>query len=108
MAIMKTLTLNGETYNLTPLVPVAKVTLTASGWMRDDSSGHYSQEVNLPGVTKYTKVDLQPTLAQIDSFYTLSMGFFAINWDGHVKVYAIGNKPTDDITIQVSLTEVDA
>ena len=105
MAIMKTLTLNGETYNMAPLVPVTQVTLLASAWIGDVTP--YSQTVALPGVTLYTKVDLQPTLAQIDSFYTQSMGFFAVNQDGVVTVYAIGNKPTEDIAIQVTLTEVN-
>ena len=105
MAIMKTLTLNGETYNMTPLVPATQITLYASAWI--DDAGHYSQAVPLPGVTPYTKVDLQPTLAQIDTFYTNAMGFFAINQDSTVTVYAIGNKPTEDISIQVTLTEVN-
>ena len=43
MAIMKTLTLNGETYNMTPLVPVAQVTLLASAWIGDVTP--YSQTV---------------------------------------------------------------
>ena len=91
---------------MTPVVPVAQVSLPAAGW-RGDSSPYY-QPVPLSGVTPYTKVDLQPTLAQIDLLYAMSTGFFAVNQDGAVTVYAIGNRPTEDFTIQVTLTEVEA
>lgn len=105
MAILKTLTLNGETYSVTPVIPASFVQLPASEWIGDTSP--YSQVVALPGVTVYTKVDLQPTLAQIDIFYNKSLGFFAVNEDGVVTVYAIGDKPTEDLTIQVTMTEVE-
>ena len=105
MAILKTLTLNGETYSVVPVVPTTYVTLPADGWRGETSP--YSQIVVLPGVTQYTKVDLQPTLAQIDTFYSKSLGFFAINEDCVVTVYAIGDKPDDDLTIQVTMTEVE-
>lgn len=105
MAIMKTLTLNGEKYSVMPVIPATYINLPAAGWRGDSSP--YSQVVALSGVTPYTKVDLQPTLAQIDTFYTQSLGFFAINEDCVVTVYSIGNKPTDDIVIQVTMTEVE-
>lgn len=102
---MKTLTINGKTYSISPVIPVAQVNLPVSGW-RGDSSPYY-QAVPLSGVTQYTKVDLQPTLAQIDLLHAMSTGFFAVNQDGAVTVYAVGNKPTQDFAIQVTLTEVE-
>lgn len=105
MAIMKTLTLNGEKYSVIPVIPASSVDLPADGW--EGEASPYSQIVALVGVTPYTKVDLQPTLAQIDTFYSKSLGFFAVNEDGVVTVYAIGDKPTEDITIQVTMTEVE-
>jgi hypothetical protein len=55
-----------------------------------------------------TKVDLQPTVAQLNTLHTMSVGFFAVNEDGVVTVYAVGNKPTEDFIIQATLTEVEA
>ena len=104
MPIMKTLTLNGETYVVAPIIPTASITLPAYAWQ--GSASPYSQVVALSGITPYTKVDLQPTLAQIDILHEKSTGFFAVNRDGVVTVYAVGNKPTDDFNIQVTLTEV--
>ena len=84
MAILKTLTINGTVYTLTPTVPTASVTLLASAWTGSDH--HYSQVVNIPGVTPYTKVDLQPTAEQMVEFHTKSVGFVAENEDGRAII----------------------
>lgn len=105
MAILKTLTVNGETYTVVPLVPAASVTLLASDWVSND--GDYSQVVELEGVTSDTKVDLQPTPEQVAIFYHKTLAFVAENKDGVVTVYSIGDKPENDYTIQVTMTEVD-
>ena len=104
MAVMKTLSVNGVTYTVTPSVPVSSVTLLASAW--EDNGGAYSQVVVIPGVTAYTKVDLQPTPEQLEIFYTKALGFVAENENGVVTVYSIGDRPLNDYTIQVTLTEV--
>ena len=106
MGIMKTLTINGETFNLTPVVPTSSVILLASAWVGNGDT--YSQVVGLPGVSLNTKVDLQPTPEQLEEFHYLTLGFVAENEGGIVTVYAIGDKPTNDHTIQVTLTEVEA
>lgn len=107
MAIMRTLTLNGVTYAVESSVPTtATVTLKAADWLGNASP--YSQVVALGGVTSFTKVDLQPTVDQIDTLYSQSLGFFTVNESGVVTVYAVGNKPTEDFTIQVTMTEVEA
>lgn len=105
MGIMKTLTINGETFNLTPVIPTSSVTLFASAWVSDGDT--YSQVVELPGVSLNTKVDLQPTPEQLAEFHYLTLGFVAENEGGVVTVYAIGDKPTNDHTIQTTLTEVE-
>ena len=107
MPIMRTLTLNGVTYAVESSVPTAKTAaLKASNWLGDTSP--YSQVVAIGDVTSRTKVDLQPTVAQLDTLYKMSLGFYAVNEDGVVTVYAVGNKPTEDFTIQVTMTEVEA
>lgn len=105
MGIMRTLKINGEVFNIIPVVPASSVTLLASAWVSGGTS-HY-QVVDLPGVTSHTKVDLQPTPEQLEEFHTLSLAFVTENENGVVTVYAIGDKPTGDHTIQTTLTEVE-
>ena len=106
MNIMRTLTINGTTYNVTPVVPASSVTLLAAAWTGNGDA--YAQVVELPGVTANTKVDLQPTPEQLEEFHYLTLAFVAENENGVVTVYAIGDKPTSDHTIQTTLTEVEA
>lgn len=107
MAIMRTLTLNGVTYAVESSVPTTTtVTLKAANWLGDTSP--YSQVVALGNVTSLTKVDLQPTIDQLDTLYSQSIGFFAVNEDGVVTVFAVGNKPVEDFVIQITMTEVEA
>lgn len=105
MSIMKTLTINGETYNITPVVPASSVTLSANAWAGE--GGHYHQVVDVPDVTPHTKVDLQPNSEQLAEFHYKVLSFVAENNYGVVTVYAIGDKPTGDYTIQVTKTEVE-
>ena len=105
MGVMRTLTINGSKYNVVPIVPVTSVTLLASSWVSDGDA--HSQVVELAGVTAHTKVDLQPTVEQLREFHHKVLGFVAENEAGVVTVYSIGDKPTNDHTIQVTLTEVE-
>ena len=105
MGILKTLTINGTTYNVTAAVPAANVTLLASAWKSDGEA--YSQVVDIPGVTAHTKVDLQPTSEQLVEFHSKDLAFVAENDGGTVTVFAIGDKPASDHTIQITKTEVE-
>lgn len=105
MGVMKTLTINGVKYDVTPVVPSTSVTLLADAWVGDGDA--YSQVVKIPGATPNTKVDLQPTSEQLAEFHYKVLAFVAENEGGVVSVYAIGDKPTSDHTIQITLTEVE-
>lgn len=105
MGIMRTLTINGETYSVTPVVPTTSVTLLANAWVYDGD--YYSQIVEVPGVTAHTKVDLQPTPEQLVEFHNKVLGFTTKNVNGVVTVSAVGDKPSDDHVIQTTLTEVE-
>ena len=106
MSIMRTLTINGVKYNVVPVVSTSSVTLLAGAWV--DEGDKYSQVVTLAGVTAHTKVNLQPTPEQLVEFHDKVLGFMAQNDGGVVTVYAVGDKPTGDHTIQTTLKEVDA
>jgi hypothetical protein len=84
---------------------IREVTLLAANWT---SSGNlHSQEVSIDGVTENSQVDLTPSVEQLVVFYEKDLTFVTENEGGVVTVYAIGQKPTNDYTIQVTITEVN-
>jgi hypothetical protein len=106
MGILKTLTVNGTTYNVTPVVPANSITLLATAWT--GNGGSYSQVVEIPGVTAHTKVDLQLTSEQHREFLDKVLTFVAENDWGVVTVYAIGGKPLSDFTEESELGAMQA
>lgn len=85
-------------------VRIANVDLLAANWIGDASP--YSQILEIDGVTEYSQVDLKPNIQQLTEFHNKDLAFVTENEDGVVTVYAIGDKPKNDYTIQVSITEV--
>lgn len=85
-------------------VKIANVFLVANDWVGDGSP--YSQVVTIEGVTTNSKVDLQPSIEQLNIFHQKDLTFVAENKDGIVTVYVIGQKPQNDYYIQVTITEV--
>lgn len=83
---------------------IGYVTLLASKWVA--SGSYYSQKVTVNGVTKNSQVDLTPSVEQLDVFHDKDLAFVTENDNGVVTVFAIGQKPTNDYTIQVTITEV--
>jgi hypothetical protein len=88
-----------------PTAKIANVELLAANWIGDTSP--YSQIVEIDGVTANSQVDLTPSIEQLITFYDKDLGFVTENEDGVVTVYAIGQKPSNDYVIQVTITEVD-
>lgn len=94
-----------EGTGVVPVLPrVATITLTASAWT--GSANPYSQVVEISSVTTATKIDLQPTAQQIVALQNEDIALMAENNEGVVTIYALGNIPSSDMTIQVLLTEV--
>jgi hypothetical protein len=83
---------------------VRTVTLLADAWEGTDC--RYSQVVTIDGVTKYSKIDLQPDAEQLSIFYEKDVAFLAENEDGIVTIVCIGQKPVNDYVIQATMTEV--
>ena len=83
---------------------IGTVSLSASKWV--GNTNPYSQVVTIEGVTENSQVDLTPSVEQLVVFYEKDLTFVTENDGGVVTVYAIGQKPTNDYTIQVTITEV--
>ena len=84
---------------------LSNVTILASEW-KDVAESLYAQVVNIDGTTEYSKVDLLPSVEQLAIFHNKDVTFVTENEDGVVTVYAIGEKPLLDYTMQVQITEV--
>lgn len=88
-----------------PVLPrITTVTLTASKWT--GSASPYSQVVTVNSVTTNSKVDLQPTAAQIVDLQNADIALMAENNGGTVTFYSFGGKPSSNMAMQVLLTEV--
>lgn len=83
---------------------IADVTLLASGWVGDTSP--YSQVVDIVAITANSQVDLTPSVEQLSIFHQKDLAFVTENDNGVITVYAIGDKPSADYTIQATITEV--
>ena len=84
---------------------ITQVVLKSSAWITA-ADGLHSQVVAIDGITEYSKVDLLPSVEQLAIFHNKDVAFVTENEDGVVTVFAIGDKPTQDYTMQVSITEV--
>ena len=83
---------------------IEEVAVFAAAWVGETSP--YKQVVTIPGVTKYTQIDVTPTAAQFELMRGKELAFLAENVDGIVTMKAIGDKPTNDYVLQVTLHEV--
>ena len=94
-----------EGTGIVPVMPrVSTINLSTSAWT--GSSAPYSQVVTINTVTSATKVELNPTVAQIVSLQREDIALSAENNNGVVTVYSFGGKPSTDMTMQVTLQEV--
>ena len=83
---------------------ISNITLLAANWVGDTSP--YSQVVTVEGATARSQVDLTPSAEQLAIFHNKDLALVTENNNGVVTVYAIGQKPENDYTIQVTITEV--
>jgi hypothetical protein len=83
---------------------IGEVVLQSDRWVGEESP--YSQIVTIDGVTENSQVDLTPDAEQLEIFRQKELTFTTKNVGGIVTVYAVGQKPANDYTIQVTITEV--
>ena len=83
---------------------LTEIRLRAASWKGGESP--YSQVVAMDSVTVNSRVDLQPSVEQMETFMALGLSLTTVNNNGTITVYAIGEKPEADYTIQASVVEV--
>lgn len=83
----------------------AEITLTAAGWTGEESP--FYQTITHDAITANTKIDLNTgveVLAQMEADRTTRI--FAMNDAGTAQAVAMGKKPTADLVVQATFTEV--
>lgn len=85
-----------------------KTTVTLSiNWTGDASP--YTQTVTISGTTANSKVDLQPDATAITQMAEDgTVALYIVNNNGTLTANAVGEKPTVELTIQATITEVSA
>jgi hypothetical protein len=111
MADISRLAVGGVTYDIKDetargMKPkTASVTLPASGWSGDDP---YTQAISVAGITAKSKVDIQPDAVSLKTMMDDGVNaMYVANDNGVLTVYALGSAPKNDMTVQVTVTEVD-
>ena len=85
---------------------ISYINLLSANWQ--GTASPYSQVVSINGITEYSKVDLNPSVQQLAIFHDKDIEFVTENEDGIVTVYCIGQKPTANYEMQVTITEVNS
>lgn len=88
----------------TATAKISTVTLLAEGWVGTESP--YHQEIAVSGATEHSKIEINPSVEQLAIFHEKDIAFVVENEDGVITVYCVGQKPTNDYTVQVTVTEV--
>ena len=75
-------------------------------WTKD-TDDKYSQVINLPDITKHSRLDLQPNADMIAEFKQLGLGFTTENNGGIITVCSVGNMPLKTYTMQATIVEAE-
>jgi hypothetical protein len=80
------------------------ISLLATNWI-DDGQLCY-QDIDLNCVTGTSMVNLQPTPEQLIAWQDNGLTFTTYSSNGSVRVFAIGDLPTEDYTVQATVHEM--
>lgn len=95
-----------EMVGAAPAIKTATVTLPVTSWT--GSASPYSQTVTINGATANSRIDIDPDTTVMNGAMDGGYGLVFGNNAGTITAYAVGDKPTAAITVQVSITEVTA
>lgn len=86
-------------------IKTSSITLSANSWSGNET---FTQVISISGATTNSKIDLQPNSVVLNQLIKDEVSALYIeNNNGTFTAYAIGAIPTVDLTIQVTVTEVE-
>jgi hypothetical protein len=86
---------------------IRTVSLPASAWLGENAPYYQVFEVGaIGGITENSKIDLQPSVEILNYLQREKIMLTSENDNGVVTFYAFGWKPTIDMQIQVTISEV--
>ena len=86
------------------MIKTTMTSLPAQNWVGEVLP--YDQQVIIEGITAYSKIDLQPTPELLAYLQEHEIALTALNNEGIVTAYALGEKLERDMQIQCIVTEV--
>ena len=99
-----TVTLEGPFGSAGSAVLLRQLSLPAALWKGAVSP--FFQSVELADLSIRSKVDLLPSYQQLEMFRQMELALTTQNDGGTLTVYAIGQCPQEDLTLQAAITEV--
>ena len=82
------------------------ITLTATDWVASADGSYFTQILTLDGSTENSRIDLQPTPAQIIQLIQDEASIFVANDDGVITAYSVNATPSTDMVFNATVTEV--
>lgn len=83
------------------------VTIYPDKWIQAaDDRWYQVVTVDNAKITPNSKIDLQPSPEQLCIFHNKDLAFVTENEDGVVSVFCVGQVPTNEYTIQATVTEI--
>ncbi len=83
---------------------VTDIVMKVDSW--HGGAGMWSQIVEVAEASPFSKIDLQPNTEQLLALQKSQTAMSAENADGIITVYAFGEKPREDMTLQATVTEI--
>lgn len=85
---------------------IDEVTLLAEKWQLEDD-GYYTQVLDIPDATPNSLVEFKFTMAQLIVLHEKDVAFSTKNTGGVIVAKALGTKPANDYTVQVTIQEAE-
>ena len=82
------------------------VTLLANRWTVSDDGYFFTQEVTIPNTTVKSRIEQDPTPAQLIYLLQSEISIFFANDNGTIVAYALNAVPEIDMTLKVIRREV--
>lgn len=96
--------MGGQVGTIGSAIRIVEIPIPVSLWK--GAASPYSQVVEVEGISVRSKIDLLPNHAQLESLRDQRITFIAENSDGVVTIYAVGDKPDEDLVFQAAVSEV--